>query len=486
MAEAGGGHGAGIGARGLGTENDMWWTRKQRDFSAEIEAHLQLEADELASEGLTPSDAQEAARRAFGNRMSAEERFYESTHWMLWDHLVRDVRFAARVLTKDARFSVLATVGLALGIGVSAAIFTLINAVVQTETAQVKDPASNVGLNLSLKGLREGIELSYPDYRYYRDHATSFRALRAESSRFAFVLSPLSGGKAETEADDVEGRFESANFLSAAGLQPAIGRTFSQEEEQVGGPPVVLLNFGFWKQRFGADPGIVGKTVSLNAHPLTVIGIADARYGVGDKAGFYLPLPLQPVLFGQGDGLLNPEEHWLMVDAWLRPGVSARQAQAEADVLSSGLRTSKPANLTDEGVFISPGGVNPKKQRELAALALAVIIAVSMILLIACSNLANVLLARAVVRRREVGVRLSLGASRARVVCQLLTESMLLALGGGSLGLLFSYWLAKSLVVLLDPGLGFEVHLDYRVILYGVVLSIATGFSFGLAPALAA
>src|SRR5260370_20087777 len=166
--------------------------------------------------------------------MSVEERFYESTHWMFLDHLFRDVRFAARVLSKDARFSVAATVGLALGIGLSTAIFTLINAVVQTETAQMKDPASNVGLNRSVKGHREGIHLSYSDYCFYRDHATSFRAVTAGSSRFTFILSPLSGGKAGNEAEDVEGRFESANFLSAAGLQPALGRTFSEEEEQVG------------------------------------------------------------------------------------------------------------------------------------------------------------------------------------------------------------------------------------------------------------
>ena len=464
----------------------MWWKRKQRDFNAEIDVHLQLETDELVSEGLSPSNAQRAARRTFGNRMSAQERFYESTHWMLWDHLVRDLRFAARVLSKDARFTVLATVGLALGIGLSAAIFTLINAVVQTETAQMKDPASNVGLNRSVKGFREGIELSYPDYRHYRDHATSFRVVKAESFRFGFVLSPLAGGKTGAEADDVQGRFESANFLSAAGLKPAIGRSFSHEEEQVGGPPVVLLHFGFWKQRFAADPTILGRTVVLNAHPLTVIGVADAHYGAGDKSGIYLPLVLQPVLLDQGDWLHDPEEHWLMVEAWLRPHVTARQAQAEVDVLSNALRRTKPANLANEGVFVSPGGVNPKKQRELIALAFAVILAVSMILLIACSNLASILLARAVVRRREIGVRLSLGASRSRVVSQLLTESMLLALPSGALGLLFSYWLAKSLAVLLVSGPGFEVPLDHRVILYGMVLSVATGFSFGLAPALAA
>jgi macrolide transport system ATP-binding/permease protein len=125
----------------------MWWKRKQEDFNAEIEAHLQLEADELVSEGLPPSDAQAAARRAFGNRMSARERFYESTHWMIFDHLFRDVRFAARVLSKDARFSVLAIFGLALGLGVSTAIFALINASIRADDrAAVEDPASYVGL----------------------------------------------------------------------------------------------------------------------------------------------------------------------------------------------------------------------------------------------------------------------------------------------------------------------------------------------------
>ena len=153
----------------------MWWKRKQEDFNAEIEAHLQLEADELVSEGVNRSDAQSAARRAFGNRMLTEERFYEFTHWMFLDRLTQDVRFASRVLAKDARFTALATVGLAFGIGVSTAMFTLINAMVQTETAQDHDAASNVGLNLSVKGVSTGdIELSYPDYCYYRDHAISF------------------------------------------------------------------------------------------------------------------------------------------------------------------------------------------------------------------------------------------------------------------------------------------------------------------------
>src|SRR5262249_41686473 len=157
--------------------------RKQEDFSAEIEAHLQLEADELRSEGLTPGEAQSAARRAFGNRLLAEERFYESGRWMFLDHLVRDVRFAARVLKKDARFTTLAILGLALGIGASTAIFALINASIRSsDDAAVQDPASYVGLNRLINGRPRG-DFSYSEYRYYRDHAAAFQAVKAESGR---------------------------------------------------------------------------------------------------------------------------------------------------------------------------------------------------------------------------------------------------------------------------------------------------------------
>jgi predicted permease len=465
----------------------MWWKRKQQDFNAAIEAHLQLEAEQLQAEGLTPAEAQAAAHRAFGNRMSAEERFYESGRWMFWDHLLRDVRFATRVLKKDAAFSALAVLGLALGLGGSTAIFALINAVLQfSDDASVQDRASYVGLDSRALDTGRFGPLSYSDYRYYQDHATAFRTMNAQSSRFRFILGPFSSGNTRMDAEDVQGRFVSANFLFVNGLTPALGRSFSAEEEHVGGPPVALLHFGFWKAHFAADAAVVGKTVVLNGHALTVIGISDARYHVADPSDFYLPLVLQPVLLDRGDWLHESTERWLQVDALLRPGVTARWAQAEVDVLSSALSRTRPAHPADGGVLVSLGGGNPEKRKELAAMAFAVIITVSMILLIACSNLASLLLARAVVRRREIGVRLSLGASRARLICQLLTESMLLAVGGGALGVLLSHWLAKSLIVLMNPLPGFELRLDPRVVLYDIVLALATGVSFGLAPAIAA
>jgi len=465
----------------------MWRKRKQRDFQAEIDAHLQLEADQLREDGLAQAEAQTAARRVFGNRAAAEERFYESSRWTFAEHLLRDLRFAARVLAKDRRFSVLAVLGLALGIGVTTSIFALISASVAMETTMDgPDAASLVGLHRSVKGRNEG-DLSYPAWRYLRDHARSFRDVKAESSRERFILAPPSGSQAGAAAEETQARFESANFLSAPGLHPALGRSFTAEEEQLGNPPVAVLDFKYWKSHFDADPAVLGKTVALNGQALTIVGVADARYGAGDLAGFYLPLGLQPLLLKRGDWIHDPLESWLMTAAWLRAGVTARQAQAEMDVLAPALQTAQPAIAQADGVLVTPGGVNPRKRRELLALVVAVTLAVSMILLIACSNLANLLLARAVVRRREIGVRLSLGASRTRLVCQLLTESMLLALAGGALGLVISDWLAKALVRLMStPGLAFDLHLEPRVVLYTFALSVAAGLSFGLAPALSA
>jgi predicted permease len=458
--------------------------RNQSDFQAEIQAHVQLEADQLRADGMSRAEAEAAARRAFGNRTRAEERFYESGRCLWWDHLVRDLRFAARLLAKDRRFSVLAILGLALGIGISTAIFTLIDASVHVN--QVQDPKSYVGITRIAGGRVHG-DFSYFEYGYFRDRATTLRMVSAESGRHRFLMIPPSAG----EAQEAQGRFESANFLGAMGFQPALGRTFSAAEEQDGGASVAMLNYRSWQRRFGADAAVLGRTVMLNAHPLTIVGVTDAQFGQGDPSDFYLPLGAQPMLLGRGNWLDDPSESWLMLAARIRPSVPVQQATAELEVLASTLRQAQPAiageSVGTGNMTLTPGGVNPIKAKALLAIVITVVIAVSMILLIACSNLANLLLARAVVRQREIGVRLSLGASRGRLIAQLLTESMLLALGGGALGLVFSHWLADVLMVMTSaPGFEFDLKIEPAVVLYALALSVATGLSFGLAPALAA
>jgi hypothetical protein len=206
----------------------MLWKRKQQDFKSEIDAHLQLEADELRSEGLTAGEAEAAARRALGNRTAVEERFYESSHWMFAEHLLRDLRHAARVLSKDLKFSVLAILGLSLGIGISTAIFALIDGSFRLgDRAVAQDSASYVGL---LNRARD-TDLSYSDYRYYREHATAFTGMNAESGRWRFIMNPVSGG---AEAEEREGRFESADFLSVIGLHPTMGPEFFERRRTSG------------------------------------------------------------------------------------------------------------------------------------------------------------------------------------------------------------------------------------------------------------
>jgi predicted permease len=456
--------------------------RNQSDFQAEIEAHVQLEADQFQAAGMNRAEAEAAARRAFGNRARAEERFYESGRWLWLDHLARDLRFAVRLLAKDRVFSVLAILGLALGIGINTAIFTSIDTTVHANQAQAQDPKSYVGITEIADG-HFPEDYSYLEYSYFRDRATTLRMVSAESGRNLFLLIPPSGGEAQV----AQGRFESASFLAAMGLKPAIGRTFTAAEEQDGATPVAMLNYRSWQRRFGGDPAVLGRTIRLNAHPLTIIGVADARFGQGDASDFYLPLGAQPLLVGGGNWLRDDAERWLRLGARLRPGVPIERATAELQLLAGALQLASDENSVPVEITLTPGGVNPFKSKWLLALVFTVVIAVSMILLIACSNLANLLLARAAVRQREIGVRLSLGAGRGRLIAQLLTESMVLAFCGGALGLVFSHWLPNVLAAAASvPGLELDLKITPAEMLYAIGLSVAAGLSFGLAPALAA
>ena len=455
--------------------------RSDDDFRAEIDAHLAQESEALEADGLSPEAARTAARKAFGNRTIAEERYYESGRRIWLEHTLLDLRFAARVLRKDLRFSLLAVAGLGLGIGISTAVFALINESIRINTESVGNPKSFVSIN-RLESGRWSNSFSYDDYRYYTDRASSFRAVKAESGRYPCVLA--AGSHHEPEA--TEARFVSANFLSATELRPVLGRVFTAEEEHGDGPMPALLSAWYWRMHFGADTGILGRVVTINAHRATIVGVADPRFEAGDKSGLFLPLGSQPAMVSRGNWLRGSSEQWLMLDAVLHPAISVQKAQAEMVVLADSRRRTTSANPVEGSIVLTPGGGSPHKRRMLLTLAISVTLGVAMILMIASSNLANLLLARAVVRRREIAVRLSLGATRARLVRQLLTESLLLALCGGLLGVLFSHWLAQAVFLEFGAANGYQMRLDPVVLLYSLGLSVATGLSFGLAPALSA
>lgn len=469
----------------------MWWRRKPEDFQAELDAHLALEADELRSEGAR--DAEAAAHRALGNRTSAEERFFESRRRMFGQHLLRDLRFATRVLRKEPKFSLLTILGLALGIAVSTALFTFASSVQDRGTGirvqdQVRDPSKYISIDRSDATFLA--DYSYSEYRSFQDHLTTVDQITADSEPYGLVLSGNALGtpssEAEQGAEQVLARFESANFLAVRGFHAELGRAFSEDEERTGAP-VALLSHQLWQQRFGEDPGVLGQTILLNNHPATVIGVADARFHAADTQAVFLPLGMRTALINDGDWLRDPQKHWLMINARLRPGIALPQAQAAIQSLGSSFDENDP--VSDKNLkrnIAYQGIIAPRMRRERDEIILGVDLGVSMILLIACSNLASLLLARATVRRRELGVRLSLGASRARLVCQLLTESLLLSTIGGLLGILFSTWLARWLLSFFPTQSPAFQPPGHSVLLYGLLLSLVTGFSFGLGPALAA
>ena len=401
------------------------------------------------------------------------------------DTVARDVSYAVRTCRKSPGFTFLVVVSIALGIAANTTVFSIVNAVL-LGALPVKEPGRLVNFN-------EGESLSYPDYIDYQDQAKGvFTGVCAH-----FPLAPASlGGVGEPER--IWGQLATGNYFSVVGVTPALGRGFLPEEDQVAGRnPVVVLSYGLWRRRFAADSGIVGKTVVLNNHGYTVVGVTPAGFhGTfrGIMPEFWVPLSMaDQIMPDLTKDHLNEKRNasWLIVDARLKPGISRQQALAAVNVVKSRLDATyhkgenhlKPVRLSTSGDF--PG----EHAKYALGLMAVLMIVVGLVLLIACANVANLLLARASARQKEIGIRLAIGASRARLVRQLLTESILLSMAGAAGGFLLT-------MAAIHPISRFELPLplpiaftftpDARVLAFTVALSVLTGIVFGLAPALRA
>src|SRR5580700_2412005 len=386
------------------------------------------------------------------------------------ENFLQDLRYALRLLLKSPSFSAIAILTLALGIGANTAIFSVVNAVLLRPLA-FRDSARLV--IVAEKSSYPVISTSYQNYIDWRDQSRSFESL--EATRATTITLTGAG-----EPERLDARMITAPLLPLLGVDTRIGRTFRADEDRQGGAPVVLLSYGLWQRRFAGASDVLGKSINLDSRPYTVVGVLPSGFELLQPADVFLP-------FTPWAATLPDDRNWhagIIVVGRLKPGVTREQARAEMVGITKRLEQQYPDYNTGTSADVVP--LQEQMVQNIRPALILLLGAVSFVLLIACANVANLLLARAAARGREVAIRTSMGATRGRVIRQLLTESVLLSLAGGVLGLFLAQW---SLGPLLKISAGsvpqvFEVTLDRSVLLFTIVVSVITGLVFGIAPAL--
>jgi predicted permease len=395
----------------------------------------------------------------------------------------QDLRYGARMLLKRPGFTLIAVITLALGIGANTAVFSLVNSLF-LRPLSVKDAERLVGIYEFRNGQVGAEDLSYADYLEFRDRNTVFSDLAAHSHAWFWMA-------VGDESSELEGSLVSSNYFSVLGIEPHMGRFFLPEEDVVPGThPVTVLSYRVWQQRFKGDPAIVGKTVRMNRLVFTVVGIAPRGFA-GVYAGTNIDVWTPTMMSGMGQPArdqFDRSRFWLDLIGHLKRGRTIEEARAEFTTLARQLETTHPETNKGLGVHLVPlKGLHPLNREVAFKVPGLLTAAVACVLLVACANLAGLLLARSRARRKEIAIRLALGARRARLIRQLLTESLLLALAGGALGLLIAVWAEDWIVTFYAYGFsGLNLSLDLLTLGLTFALSVATGLAFGLVPAIQA
>jgi putative ABC transport system permease protein len=473
-----------------------------RELDEELLSHLEMMVEANMRKGLSLEEARQAARRSFGGFEYTREAYREQRGLPMIETLLQDLRYGLRILRNNPGFTSVAVLSLALGIGANAAIFQMLDAVAlralpvrnPQELAQVRilEPHGRTGNFIS-----NHPDLTYPQWEQLQDSQQSFSGMLAWSNN-KFSLSR--GG----EARSAQGLFVSGDFFNILGIQPALGRVFTAADDRpgCGAASGVVISHQFWQREFGGDPSAVGKSLTLNGNFFEIIGVTPSRfYGleVGQHFEVAVPICADAVLSPTLKRLENRSDWWLAAIGRLKPGVSLGQATAQLNAISAGLfKATVPSSYTLDtanhylGFKLGavPAGAGVSTLRETYSSPLWILMAITgLVLLIACANLANLMLARASAREREIAIRLSLGASRGRLVRQLLSESMLLAAIGGILGALIAGELSRVLISFLSTQANevyLDLGLDWHVLSFTVGLSILTCVLFGLVPAIRA
>ncbi|MGO9940736.1 MAG: ADOP family duplicated permease [Terracidiphilus sp.] len=465
--------------------------REDEAFQDEIREHIALLEERYTAQGLSARQAARAARHQFGNvtvlkeKQRAQRGILSPAEW--W----RDVCFGARMLAKRPASNVAVVVALALGIGMNTAVFTFVNGILLRPPQDVSQIRKMIELWLKRPkqaGPQSYLPFNYPDYAYYRDHARSLEGLLAFDGDGVNVIWNHAGSGQNLNVTAVSG-----NFFSLLGVNAAMGRTLSVDDDRIDNPrPVAVLSYACWKDKMGADPDVLGRTLMLDGEAFTVVGVAPARFTglmVATETDMWAPLTAQEKFTHDKGRLTSRDASWLVVAGKMRRAGDRRSVQAEMHVLAKqvGLAHPEEREMTDAEVYAMTLMPGPFRGYVFAFTGLLMIVFV-LVLLIACTNAASLLLARATGRAREMATRAALGAGRARLVRQMLVESLMLAGIAGAAGVWIA-WAASRLLMELKPGnlpIALDIPMDWRVVLFTVAVSVATGVVFGLAPALRA
>jgi predicted permease len=451
----------------------------------EMRLHIELRAQKLFEQGLNSQEAVYAAHRQFGNRILLKEASREMWGWTSLERLWQDIHYALRTLRNAPIFTATALLSLGLGIGANTAIFTLLYTVL-LKPLPVPNPGGLVvlGMRDSRNAKELNTRFSYPVLEALQNRSQVFAG---PFTYISDVLKLNTGG----DPEPVKVALVSGNYFPTLEVAAVSGRTFSAADDRRGDPhPVVVISHRLWQRRFAGSSDLIGRVVRLNGYPVTVIGIMGPDFfgtQVGIAPDIWIPIRLMNGLSLPGMMLDNRDATWMPAMARLKPGISREGAEAAADTLCHQVIAElygKSRSASPLHMVLLPGSQGLSKlQQQFSKPLLALMVLVSLVLLIACANVANLLLARAMTRRREIGVRLAIGANRVRIIRQVLTESTVLALAGGVLGVFVALGSTKLLVQVLPATRNLAPEIDWRVLGFCFATSTVAGMLFGLAPA---
>ncbi len=463
------------------------------DLSAEVEEHLREKVDELVAAGMPLQDAEVTARREFGNMTLIEQSGREVWQWPTLESFAADIRFAMRMLAKTPAVTCVALLSIALGIGANTAIFSLLDSVM-LRLLPVQNPQElvQVAMRRPQSPNRPGQVFSNPLWEQVRDHQNVF------SNAFAWSKANFDladGG----EAQKIAGIYVSGDYFRTLGVAPAAGRLLTSDDDQRGCSGAAVISYGFWQQHYGGAESAIGSSIRLSGHLFPVVGVTPPKFfgaDVGQNFDVAIPLCAEAIERGKKSLLDERAGWWLTVMARLKPGVSAEQAAAGLNTVASQIFTAAlPAwEPADQKSFLSrtftmlPGstGLSSLRQQYTRPLE-ALMVVVGLVLLIACANIASLMLARSAARQKEIAVRYALGASRSRLIRQILTESILLSTSGALLGLLLARWGEALLVRMVSTNrvnVSLDLSMDRTVLFFTAGIAVLTGLLFGVLPAI--